>query len=354
MENTENYNFTVDYKPAKPEKEEFNLAPSESVFFGQLEKNLKKYVADVTAPKPLETLYENIQRLNRLFLTFCRPWLANSAEIQKACAWYLAFAKPTKQEASNLIETLNGYTASACCLAEWNKLVCRMQEFFSIQEKELRQLFEYEKETERKHEERLARMLEDGTTYNLTLGKGEIYGVTYPQIEELYRVMERFIEREKTPFECKIEGYDEYCVSISKDINLCANKDEFHVSYSLDTYESDLECMPAAQMQRVADTITGFLKVFGENGDKKVCWDIADYPDGKLPDIAFEIKEDNRQPTFRTVPWINKRINKKEEEETEIAYFIDVNEIHSPELSFGEFVSIYRQLGDFLKEPVKV
>ncbi|WP_262509256.1 hypothetical protein [Sanguibacteroides justesenii] len=25
-------------------------------------------------------------------------------------------------------------------------------------------------------------------------------------------------------------------------------------------------------MQRVAETISGFLKVFGGNGDRKVCW----------------------------------------------------------------------------------
>ena len=102
-------------------------------------------------------------------------------------------------------------------------------------------------------------------------------------------------------------------------------------------------------MQRIADIVSGFLKVFGENGDKKVRWDIADYPKETQPDIAFGIKEDNRIPTFRTVPWISKRINKEEgDEETEITYFVEVNEIHSPELSFSEFVAVYRKLGDFL------
>lgn len=349
MENTEKYTFTVDYIPEEPEKDKYNLTPSESAFFSQMEKNLKKYAADMSAPEPLKILFDNIHRLNRLFITFGRPWLADSGIIQKACAWYLAYARPAKDEARRLIETLNGFTASASYLAEWNVLVNRMQEFFSVQEKELRRLFEYEKEMERKHKEWMERLSAEGTAYCMTIGEGEIYGMLYPQIEELYKVMGRFIEREKAPFQCKIKGYDEYNVSISKDIDLYADENHFHVNYSLGDLHADSEGIPAGQMQRIAGIISDFLKVFGENGDKKVRWDIAEYPGESQPDIAFEIKEDSRLPTFRTVPWISKRISKEEgEEETEIAYFIDVNEIHSPELSFSEFVTVYRKLGKFL------
>lgn len=348
MENKEKYTFTVDYTPEEPEKDKYNLTPSESVFFGQMEKNLKKYAADMTAPKPLETLFDNIHRLNRLFITFCRPWLADSSVIQKACAWYLAYARPTKDETRHLIETLNGFTVSASYLAEWNVLIKRMQEFFSIQEKELRRLFDYEKERERRHREWIERLSAEGVAYCMTIGEGEIYGMLYPQIEELYKVMGRFIEREKAPFQCKIKGCNEYGISISKDIDLDADRDEFHINYSLGDFDADFDSMPAGQMQRVADIISGFLKVFGENGDKKVRWDIADYPKESQPDFTFEVKEDKRIPDFRTVPWISKRIYKVEDEETEIAYFIDVNEIHSPELSFSEFVAVYRKLGDFI------
>ena len=349
MENTGKYTFTVDYTPEEPEKDKYNLTPSESAFFSQMEKNLKKYAADMNAPKPLETLFDNIHRLNRLFITFGRPWLADSGIIQKACMWYLANARPTKEEARRLIETLNGFTASASCLAEWNTLISRMQEFFSVQEKELRRLFDYEQERERKHKEWMERLSAEGVAYCMTIGGGEIYGMLYPQIEELYKVMGRFIEREKAPFQCTIKNYDEYCISISKDIDLRADESHFHVNYSLGDLHADSEGIPAGQMQRIADIVSGFLKVFGENGDKKVRWDIADYPKETQPDIAFGIKEDNRIPTFRTVPWISKRINKEEgDEETEIEYFIDVNEIHSPELSFSEFVAVYRKLGDFL------
>lgn len=349
MENAEKYTYTVDYTPEEPEKDKYNLTPSESAFFSQLEKNLKKYAANINAPKPLETLFDSIHRLNRLFITFGRPWLADSGVIQKACAWYLAYARPTKEESRRLIETLNGFTASACCLAEWNVLINRMQEFFCVQEKELRRLFAYEKETERKRKERMERLGAEGVAYCMTIGEGEIYGMLYPQIEELYKAMGRFIEREKAPFLCKIKGYDEYCISISKDIDLHADENHFHVHYSLGDLHADSEGIPAGQMQRIACIISDFLKVFGENGEKKVRWDIADYPVESQPDIAFEIKEDERVPLFRTVPWISKSICKEEDEETEIAYFIDVNEIHSPELSFSEFVAIYRKLGDFLQ-----
>lgn len=354
MKDSGRYTFTVDYTPEEPENEEFNLTPSESVFFGQMEKSLKKYASDLSAPKPLETLFDNIHRLNRLFILFGRPWLADSGMIQKACTWYLAYGKPTKPEAQILIETLNGFTSVACCLSEWNGLISRMQEFLSVQEKELRRLFEYEKEMKKKHEERLARMLEDGVTYSMTIGNDEIYGVTYPQMENLYRVMGQFIEREKAPFECKIKGYDEYCISISKDVGLYADRDEFHVSYNLNAPESDMCCMPAGQMKKIADSISGFLRVFGENGDKKVRWDMADYSEEGLPDITFEVKEDSRQPTFRTVPWVSKCINKEEDKEVEINYWIDVNEIYSSDLSFGEFIRVYQRLGDFLKEPAKM
>ena len=209
MENTGKYTFTVDYTPEEPEKDKYNLTPSESAFFSQMEKNLKKYAADMNAPKPLETLFDNIHRLNRLFITFGRPWLADSGIIQKACMWYLAYARPTKEEARRLIETLNGFTASASCLAEWNTLISRMQEFFSVQEKELRRLFDYEQERERKHAEWIERLSAEGVAYCMTIGKREIYGMLYPQIEELYKVMGRFIEREKAPFQCTIKNYDE-------------------------------------------------------------------------------------------------------------------------------------------------
>ena len=101
-------------------------------------------------------------------------------------------------------------------------------------------------------------------------------------------------------------------------------------------------------MQQIADAASAFLRIFGENGERQVRWDAADYPACSQPGIAFSIREDSRLPTFRTVPWISKRISQEEGKETEIEYYIDVNETHSQELTFGEFVAVYRKLGEFL------
>ncbi len=329
-------------------EQNFQITPSESAFFRQLEKSLKMYAANMTAPKPLETLHDNFRRLNRLFVSFEHPWLAHCGILQKACAWYLAYGKPGKEEARLLLETLNGFTASACQLSECNKLISRMQTFFRTQEKELKRLFDYEQERERKHKERMERLSEEGVAYCLTIGEGAIYGLLYPQIKELYETMGRFIEREKSPFQCKIKDYDGYGINISKNIDLYGDENHFHVNYSLGDLHADSEGIPAGQMQRIACIISDFLKVFGENGDKKVRWDIADYPQESQPDIAFEIKEDGRLPAIRTIPWISKRISQEEGGGTEIEYCIDVNETHSEELTFGEFVAVYRKLGEFL------
>ena len=145
--------------------------PSESAFFRQLEKSLKMYAANMTAPKPLETLHDNFRRLNRLFVSFEHPWLAHCGILQKACAWYLAYGKPDKEEARLLLDTLNGFTASACQLSECNKLISRMQTFFRTQEKELKQLFDYEAATVRKHKEREERMAAEGTGYCMSIGR---------------------------------------------------------------------------------------------------------------------------------------------------------------------------------------
>ena len=329
-------------------KQDFDLTPSESAFFSQLEKSLKTHFAPPDALNPLEALYGNFCRLSRLFISFEHPWVHNNGILQKACAWYLANGKPDKEESRRLIEMLRGFTISACRLSENNELVHNTESFFRIQEKELKRLFVYEAETGRQHKEREERLAAEGTGYCLTIGGGEIYGVTYPQMEELYRVMGRFIEREKAPFQCKIKDYGEYNVSISKHVGLYADRDEFNVNYNLDNVDADFDWMPAGQLQRIVNAASAFLKVFGENGERKVRWDIADYPESSQPDITFTIREDNRLPAFRSVPWINKYISQEESQTTEIEYCIGVNEIQSPELSFGEFVTVYRKLGEFL------
>lgn len=329
-------------------KEKHDLTPSESELFRQMKKRLMCYASDTNTPNPLELLGDNIHDLHRLFVNLRGPWVADCSMILKACAWYISFARPTKEETRKLIDTLDGYTTTTYQMTECKGLISRMQLFLCGQEKEFKRLFENEKENERKHKEMMERLGLEGTAYSMTIGDSEINGVLYSQLEQLYEVMGRFIEREKAPFRCEIKGYENYGVCISKHVDLFADLDDFYVTYSLGTVGYDFDSMPAIQIQKVADSVSDFLKVFGENGDRKVRWDISDYPRESQPDIAFDVKEDNRLPLNRSVPWINKRIHKNEGKETEIEYLIYVNDIQTPKLSFGEFVAVYRKLGDFL------
>ena len=189
----------------------------------------------------------------------------------------------------------------------------------------------------------------EAATYCMTVGKSEIYGMTYEQLEELYKAVGLFIKREKAPFDCNIKGYNRYPISIDKSINFDARKEVFFVEYGLDTFESSLNCMSADQLKRVADIIYEFLKMYGENGDRKVCWDVADYsPVVSGREIYFRVNEDSRASHFMTPPYVRKRIDKVEDRGVEISYDIDVNELESVNLSFEEFISFYRQLGSFL------
>ena len=138
-------------------------------------------------------------------------------------------------------------------------------------------------------------------------------------------------------------------MSISKSIDLCASENCFRVDYSLSTFESDLCCMSAGQMKRVADTIQMFLKKYGENGDKKVSWDMNDDPENRSGKITFCIKEDHRKPDFKAVPCVFKCINQDDDTDAEISYDIFINEMRSECVPFREFIVLYRKLGDFLK-----
>ena len=356
MENKDQTVIPADILPKQPERETptSEYRPLESYY-----KEMARYHAGfnsnyITPPDSLDTLYNRTCRLNSLFKALNRPWVSGSGEIQKACAYYLTHAELSKKSREAFIHVLGDTAYSICHLSGCSDFIAQMQRYYRNQEKELKQLLDKQKETEQRRKERIDGINEGEVAYCMTIGKGEIYGMTYPQIEELYKLMGRFIEREKAPFECKIERCDEYNVNISKSVDICAGEEYFSVDYSLSALESDLSCMSAEQMKKVENTISGFLKVFGENGDRKVYWDIADYPEEKLPEVVFEIKEDGRLPGFRSAPWISKCINKKEDKEVKISYWMDVNETHSPDLSFGEFVTVYRRLGDFLKESVKV
>ncbi len=317
----------------------------ENSFYRQMAENLKSFNVDLISDNPLETLYNHICHLDNLFCILRRPWSVEVGEIQKACAYYVAHAKLSKQENDTFIDVVNGFVVSVCYLTEWYDFICQMQQFFCHQEKELKQVF-------KKQKQKVVGNVNpniEATTYCMTVGKSEIYGVTYEQLEELYRAVGLFIKREKAPFDCNIKGYNRYLISIDKSINFDVRKDVFFVDYSLDTFESSLNCMSADQLKRVADIISEFLKTYGENGDRKVYWDVADYsPVVSGQEIYFRVNEDTRTTHFMTPPYVRKRIDKMEDRGVEVSYDINVNELESVSLSFEEFISFYRQLGRFL------
>ena len=172
---------------------------SENRYYRQMAEDLKMYNIDLVSDNPLETLYNHICYLNNLFRVLRRPLSLETVEIQKACAYYLAYAKLPKEESDAFTEKLNDFISSVCYMTEWNEFVCKMQQFFHKQEKELMQVLEEQKQETVPHEVPLT----EETTYCLTVGESEFYGVTYKQIEELHKVISLFIEREKAPFECK-------------------------------------------------------------------------------------------------------------------------------------------------------
>ena len=293
MENEDKNIIPANTETKNPAKESSTLVshPSESYY-----KEMARYHAGfssnyLTPPYSLETLSNRTCRLNRLFVALNRPWTSGSGEIQKACAYYLTHAELSKKSREAFIGVIGDIAYSVCHLSVCSDFIAQMQRYYSNQEKELKQLLDEQKEIEQRRKERFEHMNEGEVAYCVTIGKSEIYGVTYNQLEELHQTIGVFIEREKSPFDCKIKGYGEYDVSISKSVDLNVGEDCFHVDYSLDTFESDLCCMSAGQMKRVTDTIQSFLKEYGENGDKKVTWNAEYYPENISGEISFCIKE---------------------------------------------------------------
>ncbi|WP_106830517.1 hypothetical protein [Parabacteroides pacaensis] len=183
-------------------------------------------------------------------------------------------------------------------------------------------------------------------TYCLTLGKEEIYGVTRAQLEYLYRMMRLFIEREKAPFAQVPDDNGVDDIVIGKGVEIYAgNGGRFSVNYGLTTCGFGLHGLSAAQMKRVAESILEFLRVFGENGERRVHWDAADYVALGLPDVPFAISEDARPATFRDAPIVSKFIARKEKEDTEILFRIEINAMGLPDVPFAGFLTIYRKLG---------
>ena len=179
---------------------------TEDRYYRQVSESLKAYNVNLVSDNPLETLYNHIAHLNNIFRVLRRPWGTDAVGIQKASAYYLAYAKLSKEESDDFTDKINDFISSVCYLSEWYNFICQMQHFFCRQEKELKQVLEDQKQKPVPPD----RPKTAETTYCLTVGKSELYGVTYKQIEELYKMISLFIEREKAPFECKTQMYKEH------------------------------------------------------------------------------------------------------------------------------------------------
>ena len=119
---------------------------TENCFYRHMVEDLKKCNVDLVSEDPLETIYNCICHLNNLFRVLRRPWSNECGKIQKACAYYVANAKPSKQENEAVIDASNGFVSSICYFTEWYDFICQMQQFLCHQEKELKRVFKKQKQ----------------------------------------------------------------------------------------------------------------------------------------------------------------------------------------------------------------
>lgn len=184
--------------------------------------------------------------------------------------------------------------------------------------------------------------IREETEYCISYGEGRIYGASYKQLEELHKTIQSFIEREKNPSVCKTETYGIFPVEMSKTVSRYSHDENFFIDYGLETFDSNLQCMGTQQLKRVALTILAFLGKFEE---KEEVSDNKDSMSGSL----FCIGKSPKKPVMKAAPLITKYVAQSDNEEAEITYFVGVNELELPELSFHELKLLYEKLGKFLR-----
>ena len=180
------------------------------------------------------------------------------------------------------------------------------------------------------------------TEYCLSYGEGFIYGISYWQLKELHDTIGSFIEREDNPSGCKADTYGIFPVEMSKTVSHYSHDENFFIDYGVETFDSNLQCMGTQQLKRVALTILAFLGKFEEK--EEVC-DIEDVTSNGL----FCICKSSKQPVMKAAPLITKYIAQCDDEQAKITYFVGVNELELPELSFHELKVLYDKLGKFLR-----
>lgn len=180
------------------------------------------------------------------------------------------------------------------------------------------------------------------TEYCLSYGEGLIYGISYEQLQELHDTIRSFIEREDNPSGCKTETYGIFPVEMSKTVSRYSHDENFFIDYGVETFDSNLQFMGTQQLKRVALTILAFLGKFEEKED---VYDTEDATSNGL----FCICKSSKQPVMKAAPLITKYITQCDDEKAEITYFVGVNELELPELSFHELKVLYDKLGKFLR-----
>lgn len=178
--------------------------------------------------------------------------------------------------------------------------------------------------------------------YCLSYGEGLICGISYEQLKELHDTIRSFIERENHPSGCKMETYGIFPVEMSKTVSRYSHDDGFFIDYGVETFDSNLQCMGTQQLKRVALTILAFLGKFEEKEE------VSDTEDATSNGL-FCICKSSKQPVMKAAPLITKYVTQCDEEEAKITYFVGVNELELPELSFHELKVLYDKLGKFLR-----
>lgn len=184
--------------------------------------------------------------------------------------------------------------------------------------------------------------IREETEYSLSYGQGLICGISYKQLKELHDTIRSFIERESNPSGCKTETYGIFPVEMSKTVSRYSHDDGFFIDYGVETFDSNLQCMGTQQLKRVALSILAFLGKFEE---KEEVSDTEDTTSNGL----FCICKSSKQPVMKAAPLITKYVTQCDNEEAKITYFVGVNELELPELSFHELKVLYDKLGKFLR-----
>ena len=169
---------------------------TENCFYRQMVEDLKKCNVDLVSEDPLETIYNCICHLNNLFRVLRRPWSIECGKNTKALLIMLLMLNSQSKRMRLLLMRQMALYLRSVISRNGMILFVRCNNSFVIRKKELKQVFKKQKQKVVSNDKPVTEI----TTYCMTVGKSEIYGMTYGQLEELYKAVGLFIKREKSSF----------------------------------------------------------------------------------------------------------------------------------------------------------